>query len=143
MDISAKLVVSEVLMCGLKKLPLVGPAAEIVEAVKLRRELLSHEDRLAKLEGGSTRLDLRMREVVRDEIQSTLNGMCSPNLDGPTLTGHIRNLAEIQRHGWSPGLFEGLLRRSTHWGELKRVPSHYGTILRPIRSRSQQNSSLR
>jgi len=58
-----------------------------------------------------------------------LQRLGEPALDGPALTAEIRNLRSIQQQGWEPTLFEGLLRNSSHWNELKSRPQHYGRVL--------------
>jgi hypothetical protein len=66
---------------------------------------------------------------VEEEIRTTLLRLGEPALDGPALTAEIRNLRSIQQQGWEPTLFEGLLRNSSHWNELKSRPQHYGRVL--------------
>src|SRR5208337_1022563 len=76
-----------------------------------------------------SRMDRRLRDLVEEEIRTTLLRLGEPALDGPTLTSEIRNLRCIQQQGWEPTLFEGLLQNSSHWNELKSRPQHYGRVL--------------
>jgi len=125
MAFSMKMVASELLMCGLKNLPFVGTAVEVVEGVRSRHAMLAHaasEERLSRMEQG-------LRDLVEKEIRTALDNLGRPNLDGPTLTQEIRNLQEIRSQGWEPTLFEGLLGNSSHREELHRNPQNYGRIL--------------
>jgi hypothetical protein len=38
---TVKMVASEVLMCGLKRVPFAGPAVEVLESIRLKHELIS------------------------------------------------------------------------------------------------------
>src|SRR5437016_2223031 len=123
------MVASELLMCGLKNLPLVGTGVEFVEGIRSRHEMLAHLDRLAEAEKQLTRLERGLRDLVVKEIRTVLDNLGRPNLDGPSLTQEIRNLQAIRASGWEPTLFEGLLANSSHWKELHRNPQNYGRIL--------------
>ena len=130
MSSQAKLVASEILMCGLKRFPFgIGVAFEVVEAVRNRFELLDHSERLAEVEAQMSRMERRMRDLVQEEIRTTLEHISQPGLDGPSLTREVQNLRDIQAHGWNPSLFEGIIRNSTHWEELRRHPQNYGRVL--------------
>jgi formylglycine-generating enzyme required for sulfatase activity len=129
MAFSVKLVASELLMCGLKSLPFVGTALEVVAGVRSRHEMLAHVDRLTAAEQKQTRMETGLRDLVKKEITAVLENLSRPNLDGPTLTQEIRNLQEIRAQGWEPTLFEGLLANSSHWQELHCNPQNYGRIL--------------
>jgi hypothetical protein len=127
--LSIKLVASEFLMCGLKKLPFVGTAFEVVEGVRSRRELFADRERLDKTIVQMTRLEKGLRDQVEKEIRTVLDELSRPKLDGPTLTQEIRNLQGIRAQGWEPSLFEGLLANSSHWQEIHRNPQNYGRLL--------------
>ena len=99
MALSMKRVASELLMCGLKNLPFVGTAVEVVEGVRSRHEMLAHADRLAAAENLLTRMEKGLRDLVEKEIRTALDNLRRSNLDGPTLTQEIRNLQEIRRAG--------------------------------------------
>ncbi len=129
MAVSATMVACELLMCGLKKLPAVGTAIEVVDAVRLRHELMSHDDRIVEIERHMSRFEKAQRDVVAAEIKTLLENLSRPGLDGPSLTEEIRNLRLMQEQGWNPNLFEGLLYNSSHWSELHKSPQHYGRIL--------------
>jgi|GEM_PF-1674352 len=129
MAISMKMVASELLMCGLKKVPYVGTALEVVEGVRSRHEMLAHADRIREAETKLSRMETGLRELVKNEIRTCLNNLGRPSLDGPTLTNEIRNLQAIRAQGWEPTLFEGLLANSSHWQELRRNPQNYGRVL--------------
>jgi hypothetical protein len=49
MPITVQMVASEILMCGLKSLPVVGPAFETLDSIRHKRELVGHADRLAEV----------------------------------------------------------------------------------------------
>ena len=129
MSLTFKMVASEILMCGLKKVPVAGHALEVVEAIRSKHELAGYVDRLDDVESQLTRFEKRQRALVAEEMRSILETLGSPNLGGPALTEEIRNLRQIQDQGWNPNLFEGLLLNSSHRDELKRNPQHYGRIL--------------
>jgi len=124
-----KVVAEEILMCGLKSIPVAGKAFEVIDAVLSRHSMLAHGERLEEIERQMSRVDRRLRDVVEEEIRMTLQRLGEPALDGPTLTAEIRNLRSIQQQGWEPTLFEGLLRNHSHWNELKSRPQHYGRVL--------------
>ena len=124
-----KMVAEEILMCGLKSMPVAGKAFEVIDAVRTRHAMLAHGERLEEIERQMSRMDRRLRDLVEEEIRMTLQRLGEPALDGPTLTAEIRNLRSIQQQGWEPTLFEGLLRNSSHWNELKSRPQHYGRVL--------------
>jgi formylglycine-generating enzyme required for sulfatase activity len=124
-----RIVAEEILMCGLKSIPMVGNAFEVVESVKSRHALLAQGERLEEIEQNMSRMDRRLRDLVQEEIRVTLERLGEPALDGRALTDEIRNLRSIQAQGWEPTLFEGLLRNSSHWDELKSRPHHYGRVL--------------
>jgi formylglycine-generating enzyme required for sulfatase activity len=124
-----KIVAEEILMCGLKSIPVAGKAFEVIDAVRTRHAMLAHGERSEEIELRMSRMDRRLRDLVEEEIRMTLQRLGEPALDGPTLTAEIRNLRSIQAQGWEPTLFEGLLRNSSHWNELKSRPQHYGRVL--------------
>ena len=124
-----KIVAEEILMCGLKSIPVAGKAFEVIDAVRSRHAMLAQGERLEEIELRMSRMDRRLRDLVEEEIRMTLQRLGEPALDGPTLTAEIRNLRSIQQQGWEPTLFEGLLRNSSHWNELKSRPQHYGRVL--------------
>jgi hypothetical protein len=129
MALSLKLVAQEIFMCGLRQVPILGPAVEVVDNVQKRHELLHNQDRLARMEQELTSFNRRMRGLVQEEIQGTILGLSQQNLSERDFTTHIKNLLNIKQNGWSPALFQGLLERSVHWNELCNNPSHYGKIL--------------
>jgi hypothetical protein len=49
MVVSLKMVAQEILMCGLRQVPILGPAIEVVEGVQKRHELLRDQDRLRRV----------------------------------------------------------------------------------------------
>ncbi|MGO9810292.1 MAG: hypothetical protein ACLP53_05820 [Isosphaeraceae bacterium] len=124
-----KLVAEEILMCGLKSIPVAGKAFEIIDAVRTHHAMLAQAERLEEIKLQMSRMDRRLRDLVEEEIRTTLLRLGEPALDGPALTAEIRNLRSIQQQGWEPTLFEGLLRNSSHWNELKSRPQHYGRVL--------------
>jgi hypothetical protein len=123
------MVASEVLMCGLKRAPVVGTAVELMDAIRLKYELVGQGERLAEVEAQMSRFERNQRDFVAQEIQTILQNFGRPNLSGPALTEEIRNLRQIQEQGWNPSLFEGLLLNSSHLEELRKKPHHYGRIL--------------
>jgi formylglycine-generating enzyme required for sulfatase activity len=129
MPLTATMIASEILMCGLKKVPFAGTAFEVVDSIRLKHELVGQVDRLAEIEGKFSRFERAQRDLVAQEIQTILANFRRPDLSGPALTEELRNLRQIQQQGWNPSLFEGLFLNSTHLEELKRNPQHYGRIL--------------
>lgn len=97
-----KIIAQEILMCGLKSMPVAGKAFEVIEAVQMRHAMLEHGERLEEIERQMSRMDLRLRNLVEEEIRTTLERLGEPALDGPTLTAEIRNLRSIQQQGWDP-----------------------------------------
>ena len=91
-----KIVAEEILMCGLKSIPVAGKAFEVIDAVRSRHAMLAHGERLEEIELRMSRMDRRLRDLVEEEIRMTLQRLGEPALDGPTLTAEIRNLRSIQ-----------------------------------------------
>lgn len=129
MPVTLQMVASEILMCGLKKLPVAGHAFEVLDSIKLKHELVGQADRMAEFEEKLSRFERAQRDLVAQEIRTILDNFRRPDLSGPALTEEIRNLRQIQEQGWNPSLFEGLFLNSSHLEELKRNPHHYGRIL--------------
>ncbi|MGP0065254.1 MAG: hypothetical protein ACLQGP_16840, partial [Isosphaeraceae bacterium] len=129
MPVTVQMVASEILMCGLKKVPFAGAAFEVVDSIRVQHELLGQADRVAELNARLTRWERAQRDLVAREVQTILENLRRPDLGGPALTEEIRNLRQIQDQGWNPSLFEGLLGNSSHLNELKRNPQVYGRIL--------------
>src|SRR5258708_7543084 len=113
-------------MAGCKHVPFVGAAAEVLDGIARSHETLHMAERLREIESGMSGFDRKMRDLVKTEIQGTLQGLARRDLSGADFTGHIKNLYDIRQNGWSPALFQGLLERSIHWDELCKNPSHYG-----------------
>ena len=124
-----KIVAEEILMCGLKSMPVAGKAFEVIDAVRTRHAMLAQGERLEEIELRMSRMDRRLRDLVEEEIRMTLQRLGEPALDGPTLTAEIRNLRSIQQQGWGPTLFEGLLRNSSHRTRAQDRPQQYGRVL--------------
>jgi hypothetical protein len=129
MPLTVKMVASEIMMCGLKRTPIVGTAVELLDSIRLRHELVAQADRVAEVEAKMSRFERGQRDLVAEEIRTILNSFQRPDLSGQALTEEIRNLHQIQDEGWSPSLFEGLLLNSSHLTELKSNPQHYGRLL--------------
>jgi hypothetical protein len=127
--LSAVMAASEILLVGLKQIPLVGTAIEAVEAIRARYGLLRQEDRIARMEQQLTSFDRQVRGLIEQEIRQTVRSLMEPDLSGSALAGHIRNLRSIRENGYDYALFEGLLRNSPHWADLKANPQNYGTVL--------------
>lgn len=126
---AVKMLAAEIFMCGLKRIPFVGPAIEVIEGVQQRYESFEQSQRLAAIDDKLSGFETRLRDLVQEEIREVVAGLRAPDLDGPALTRHIRSLREIQENGWQPALFEGLLNNSPHWDELLCNPQHYGRFL--------------
>ena len=45
-----KIVAEEILMCGLKSMPVAGKAFEVIDAVRSRHAMLAHGERLEEIE---------------------------------------------------------------------------------------------
>jgi len=67
-----KIVAEEILMCGLKSIPVAGKAFEVIDAVRSRHSMLAHGERLEEIERQMNRVDRRVRAVVEEEIRITL-----------------------------------------------------------------------
>jgi hypothetical protein len=135
MAISAGMIASELLMCGLKQVPLVGTAADFLKGLHDRHQSVTTAAKLAAVEAAVTSFDRRSRDLIRDEIMSMVSAFRTPGLAPLAFNEHIRNYRAMQAHGWTPAIFEGLLRQSPHWAELASNPSNYGDVLadgRPI-----------
>jgi hypothetical protein len=133
MAITAKMVASEILVCGvkygLKFVPGGEVAVNVIEGLQKRHETLSNAQMLARFESQLSRVERGMRDTVEKEIRTILANLGRPSIPGPELTREMTELRQIYEQGWQPNLFEGLLRNSTHWEELKRNPRAYGRIL--------------
>jgi WD40 repeat protein len=124
MSITPTLIATEILMCGLKKLPLVGAAVEVVEAVQSKHAQLVMSARLNRCEGGLSEL-----QKWAIQIERAVQNLRSPHLDTQTANQHVRQLLQMQQHGLAPLLFAGLLRDIPNWSDLNMSPNHYGTLL--------------
>jgi len=54
-----KVVAEEILMCGLKSIPVAGKAFEVIDAVLSRHSMLAHGERLEEIERQMSRVDRR------------------------------------------------------------------------------------
>ena len=134
MALTAKMVASEVLMCGvkagIKSIPIVGEmAVNVIDGLQRRHESLGNATKLAEFDSQLSRVERSMRDTVEKEIRSILTNLGRPALPGPELTREMTELRQIYEQGWVPNLFEGLLRNSTHLQELRRNPKQYGRML--------------
>jgi hypothetical protein len=133
--LTAKMVVSEILVCGvkagIKQIPIVGEmAVNVVEGLQKRHEALGNAAKLAEFESQLSRAERNMRDTVEKEIRTILSNLGRPGVPGPSLTREMNELRQIFEQGWVPNLFEGVLRNSTYLEELRRNPSAFGRILR-------------
>jgi hypothetical protein len=134
MAITGKMVASEILICGvkagIKQIPIVGEVAvQVVENLQRRHDEMSNGARLAQVEAQLSRVERGVRDTVEKEIRTILANLGRSGVPGPELTREMTELRQIYDQGWVPNLFEGILRNSTHWEELKRNPRAYGRIL--------------
>jgi formylglycine-generating enzyme required for sulfatase activity len=134
MALTAGMVASEILMCGvkagIKQIPIVGEmAVHVVEGLQKRHEALNNATRMAEIEAQLSRVERGMRDTVEKEIRTILANLGHPALPGPELTREMTELRQIYEQGWVPNLFEGILRNSSHWQELRRNPKQYGRML--------------
>ncbi|PYE82279.1 hypothetical protein DFP88_10431 [Pseudoroseicyclus aestuarii] len=116
-------------MCGLRRLPIAGPAVEVVENVARRREMAALHARIESVEIEMSNWSIAMRDLVRQTISDAMQELSKPNADGDTLTSVIRELREMNEHGYHAALFEGLFKTSAHYTALMRQPENYGLIL--------------
>src|SRR2546430_787285 len=72
MALSLKMVAQEILMCGLKQVPILGTAIEVVEQIKKRHDNLQEKERSKREELDLTTFEKRMRELVSEEIKGTI-----------------------------------------------------------------------
>jgi hypothetical protein len=134
MALTAGMVASEILLCGvkagIKQIPIVGEmAVHVVEGLQKRHEAVNNAARMAEIEAQLSRVERNMRDTVEKEIRMILTNLGRPAVPGPELTCEMNELRQIYEQGWMPSLFEGILRNSTHWPELRRNPRQYGRIL--------------
>src|SRR4051795_12894039 len=92
MPVTLPMVASEILMCGLKRVPFAGPAFEVLDSIRLKHELVGQVDRLAEIEGKLSRFERAQRDLIAQEIRTILDNFRRPDLGGPALTDEIRNL---------------------------------------------------
>ncbi|MEI8020388.1 MAG: hypothetical protein WCH39_19455 [Schlesneria sp.] len=134
MSQTAKLLASEILMCGFKygvrQIPFVGELAiEIIEGIRNRYDEMQSTVQMALIEKQMSRIEKGLRDTVQNEIRTILTNLSRPSLTGIELTREMTELCQIYEHGWVPTLFEGMLRNSSHWTQLRTNPNHYGRIL--------------
>jgi hypothetical protein len=134
MALTAKMVASEILMCGvkagIKSIPIVGEfAVNVIDGLQKRHEALNDTARMAEFEAQLSRVERGMRDTVEREIRTILANLGKPAIPGPEMTREMTELRQIHQQGWVPNLFEGILRNSSHWQELRRNPKQYGRIL--------------
>jgi hypothetical protein len=134
MALTAKIVASETLVCcvkaGIKQIPIVGEiAVNVVDGLQRRHQALSDAARMAEFEAHLSRVERGMRDTVEQEVRTILTNLGRPAVPGPELTREMTELRQIYEQGWVPNLFEGILRNSSHWDELRRNPKQYGRIL--------------
>ena len=134
MAVTWKMVASEILICGvkagIKQIPIVGEVAvHVVENLQRRHEAMGNAAQMAEFEAQLSRVERNMRGTVEKEIRTILGKLSRPSLPGPELTREMTELWQIYEQGWVPNLFEGILRNSSHWEELRRNPKQYGRIL--------------
>ena len=119
----------ETLMCGLRKVPFVGPAIEITQNVAKRRAAIEIIGRVDALESDLSKFQIRVRDIVKETITESMEVLSKPKIDGQTLTRLIREFGNLNEHDYHVALFDGLFRHSTHYIELKQSPGHYGILL--------------
>jgi hypothetical protein len=134
MALTAKMVASEILVCGvkagIKSIPIVGEmAVNVIDGLQRRHESLGNAAKLAEFDAQLSRVERSMRETVEKEIRGILTNFERPFVPGPELTREMNELRQIYEQGWVPNLFEGLLRNSTHLQELRKNPKTFGRIL--------------
>ena len=134
MALTAKMVTSEILMCGLKvglkQIPVVGDlAVHLIEGLQKRHEAMGNAAQLAEFDAKLSRVERGMRDTVEKEIRTILANLSRPAVPGPELTREMNELHQIYEQGWASDLFEGILRNSTHWEELRRSPRPSADIL--------------
>lgn len=129
---------SEFLICGLKSLvesvpggKVITSASDLVERVNQRHEILTMKELLEKQERELAEFERRMRDMVQEEITKMVRTFQSGGTTGNVLDREIRNYFAINQHGYAPAMFEGLLRNSPEWEDLRRAPSNYGDVLEP------------
>jgi len=126
---SLDLVAKEALVCGLKRVPLIGPVAEIVQGVRLSRQMLDHSSRIGILEDALTNTEKRLRDFFMSEISQLTNSLSSMNASFRDIDKRIKDLMEIKNHGYYIGLFHGLFAGSSYRNEFFDKPQNFGKIL--------------
>ena len=134
MVLTAGMVASEILVCGvkagIKSIPGGGMVVEVIEGLQKRHEAMGNAARMAELQAQMSRTEKAMRDTVEKEIRTILGNLSQPSVPGPEMTREMAELRQIYEQGWVPNLFEGILRNSSHLGELRRNPATFGRILR-------------
>jgi hypothetical protein len=135
MAVTAKMVASEILVCGvkagIKSIPIVGQmAVHVVEGLQKRHDAMGNSVRMAKFEAQISRVERNMRDKVEKEIRTILANLGRPAVPGSELTREMTELRQIFEQGWVPNLFEGILRNSSNLQELRRNPTTFGRMLR-------------
>ena len=106
--------------------PVLGTAIEVIEEVHDRREAAG---RHAELRDQMSRFERSVAATVRTELQTVLATLRKPNLSPTQLESEIHSLYAVRQQGYDAHLFEGLVRNSTFFDQLKARPSLFGTIV--------------
>jgi hypothetical protein len=136
MALTAGMVASEILMCGvkagIKQIPIVGEmAVHVVEGLQRRHEALNNAARMAEIEAQLTRVERGMRDTVEKEIRTILANLGRPALPGPELTREMSmdpNRYEVSE----PELLRGLRLfgrdwdRSATWSQFRSIGRQRG-----------------
>jgi hypothetical protein len=120
----------DLLMCALKRAPVVGVAADVIDLICKRAELSGYDNRISSLEWQMSDIDRKIHDTVATEVRRICDTLGAPNLPGAALTEEMRTLLSIRAGGWDPILSEGIFRNSSHWKELHRCPQNYGRVLK-------------
>ena len=77
-----KMVASEILICGLKKVPVAGQAVEAIEALRAKHAMTQHADRIGAVEEQLSRFETRHRDLVAEEFRAILENLRRPAVAG-------------------------------------------------------------
>ena len=127
----ARIWTQEISLCALKKVPFVGPAADVARTVRLRYEAARMDNRLSAVEAEIIESEIRMRDCAEQAVRDTMESLRQSYLDGPSLTQLVKEYKSINEAGYNSALFEGLFLGTSHYKALKEMPQNYGSVVDP------------
>jgi formylglycine-generating enzyme required for sulfatase activity len=119
---------------GIKVIPGVGRAAEVIDDVLDRREQAKRHtevmESVAGLSGAMSSVERKIAEVVRAEMQASFDQLRQANLPPPALEQAVRNLQDIRTYGRHEVFTaEALFANSSYYELFKKAPQEWGDVL--------------